>query len=149
MEAILFIGIPGTGKSTFYRERFFRSHVRLNLDMLRTRHREGTLFQACLATRTKFVIDNTNLTKEERARFLEPALAAGYAVDGYFFQSRVADALLRNRGRPPEERVPDAGIHGASGRMVLPTRSEGFRQLFYVWLDEQSHFHCEDYLESP
>src|SRR6476660_6211221 len=45
VEMVLFIGIPATGKSSFYRERFFRSHVRVNLDMLRTRHREQLLIR--------------------------------------------------------------------------------------------------------
>jgi len=40
MEMVLFIGIPATGKSTFYKERFFRTHVRVNRDMLRTARRE-------------------------------------------------------------------------------------------------------------
>jgi predicted kinase len=46
MEAVIFVGIQGTGKSTFYKERFFDTHVRINLDMLKTRHREKLLVQA-------------------------------------------------------------------------------------------------------
>jgi hypothetical protein len=47
MEAAIFIGIPAAGKTTFYRERFFETHMRLSLDMLRTRHREMLLMRAC------------------------------------------------------------------------------------------------------
>lgn len=50
MEAVLFIGVQASGKSTFYRERFFSSHVRINLDMLKTRHREKRLLEVCLDT---------------------------------------------------------------------------------------------------
>ncbi|MCB9352743.1 MAG: ATP-binding protein, partial [Lewinellaceae bacterium] len=32
MEGILFIGIQASGKSTFYKERFFNSHLRISLD---------------------------------------------------------------------------------------------------------------------
>lgn len=39
MEAVIFIGIQGAGQSSFYKERFFQTHVRSNLDMLRTRRR--------------------------------------------------------------------------------------------------------------
>jgi hypothetical protein len=42
-EAVLLIGIPGSGKTTFYRERFFNTHVRLSLDLLKTRERESAL----------------------------------------------------------------------------------------------------------
>jgi predicted kinase len=43
MEAVILIGIQGSGKSTFCRERFFNTHIRINLDMLKTRHRERYL----------------------------------------------------------------------------------------------------------
>jgi len=48
MQAIIFTGIQAAGKTSFYLERFFRTHVRINLDMLRTRHREWLLLNACI-----------------------------------------------------------------------------------------------------
>jgi hypothetical protein len=39
VEAVIYIGLQGAGKSTFCRERLFHTHVRLSLDMLKTRHR--------------------------------------------------------------------------------------------------------------
>ena len=56
MEAVIFVGIQASGKSTFYKERFFDTHVRLNLDMLRTRHREKLLLRACLEGKQPFVL---------------------------------------------------------------------------------------------
>jgi len=47
MEAVLLIGIQASGKTTFYRERFFDTHIRISLDMLRTRERERVLMNAC------------------------------------------------------------------------------------------------------
>jgi predicted kinase len=35
MEAVIFVGIQGSGKSTFYNERFVDTHIRINLDMLK------------------------------------------------------------------------------------------------------------------
>ena len=60
MTAIILIGIPASGKSTFCKERLFDTHLRLNLDMLKTRHREKLLLQACIAAQQPFVVDNTN-----------------------------------------------------------------------------------------
>ena len=39
MEIIILMGIQASGKSTFYRQKFADSHIRINLDMLKTRHR--------------------------------------------------------------------------------------------------------------
>jgi predicted kinase len=87
LEAIIFIGIPTSGKSTFYKERFFGTHVCINLDRLKTRRREESIFQACLEARLSFVVDNTNMLKSGRVRYIKAARKAGYRVVGYYFQS--------------------------------------------------------------
>jgi len=143
MEMVLLIGIQATGKSTFCRERFFPTHVRLNLDMLRTRHREKLLFDACLSGKTKLVVDNTNLTRNERAQFITPARAAGFRVVGYFFESRVADALRRNALRRGGEQLPQKAITGSSNRLEIPQLEEGFDELFFVKLEADKQFSVE------
>jgi predicted kinase len=145
MELVLFIGIQAAGKSSFYRQRFFRTHVRVNFDMLRTRHREKLLAESCLAGKTPFVVDNTNLTRQDRARYIAPAKACGFTVDGYFFRSVRAEALLRNASRVGGERVPDLAIAGASRRLELPSLTEGFDRLFFVRLDSEDRFLVEDW----
>src|SRR6185503_20744247 len=79
-QAVLLIGLPGSGKSTFYARQYARTHLRINLDMLRTRRREAVLVRACLATGQSFVVDNTNVTVEDRARFIAPSREAGFAI---------------------------------------------------------------------
>ena len=145
MELILFIGIQATGKSSFYRERFFGTHVRLNLDMLKTRRREALLVTACLEGKTPFVVDNTNLTREDRARYITVAKAHQFAIHGYFFQSRTADALARNSAREGKARVPDLGIRGASGRLERPSVGEGFDSLHFVRLENPNQFIVEEW----
>src|ERR671933_430109 len=117
MEAVIFVGIQASGKSSFYKERFFRTHVRINLDMLRTRHRERLLIRACLEARQPFVVDNTNVKKEERAKYIEAARAAGFRVVGYYFPSTVRDALRRNNLRTGPRHIPVKGILGTSKRL--------------------------------
>jgi len=145
MEAVIFVGLQGAGKSTFYRERFFATHLRINLDMLKTRHRESRFLQACIETRQPFVVDNTNATRAERHVYIEAARHAGFRAIGYYFQSRVEDCKRRNEQRPAEERIPVRGILATSARMELPSRDEGFDELFYVRIDEANRFVVEEW----
>lgn len=145
MQVIIFIGIQGAGKSTFYKKRFSDTHVRINLDMLKTRHREMTLFKACLACDQHMVIDNTNPTPADRTRYIEPAVSAGVEVIGYYFSSRVSDAMQRNAEREGSRRVPDKAIFGTAKRLELPKKSEGFGALYYVTCGSAGEFFVEDW----
>ena len=86
-----------------------------------------------------------NLTREDRAAYLVPAKAAGFKVSGYFFQSQLADALQRNSRRDSAERVPEGGVRAASAKLQLPSRTEGFDQLFFVRMNGQGGFVVEDW----
>ena len=106
MEAVILSGIQASGKTTFYRERFFDTHVRISLDMLRTRNRERILLAACLAAQQPFVIDNTNPTASDRVRYLAPAKTAGFRTVGYFFRTDLKPALARNAKRADKKPIP-------------------------------------------
>jgi predicted kinase len=140
MEAIIFVGIQGTGKSSFYRERFFRTHIRINLDMLKTRHREAIFLQACLKAKQPFVVDNTNPTVADRAKYIALAKSFGFTVVGYYFQSTIHEALQRNDDRPETERIPHTGIWGTHKRLQIPTLDEGFDKLWYVKMSATTGF---------
>jgi predicted kinase len=148
MEAVIFIGIQGSGKSSFYKERFFRTHVRINLDMLKTRHREGLLLGACIEGKQPFVVDNTNVTVAGRARYIDAARTAGFRVVGYYFRTDLKSALARNSSREGGGRVPDKGIFGTLKRLQVPSYVEGFDALYYVTMDELFNFHAEEWVES-
>ncbi len=90
MQAIIFIGIQATGKTTFYNDRFFNTHVRISLDLLKTRHREHEFLTTCLRTRQSFVVDNTNPTIEDRKRYIDMVKDAKYEVIGYYFESKIS-----------------------------------------------------------
>ncbi len=145
MEAVIFIGIPATGKTTFYRERFFETHIRLSRDMLRTRHRELLLVRACLAAKQPFVVDNTNVTAADRARYIEVARAAHFRIVGYYFPSTVEDARRRNAERTGKARIPVVGIYAKQKRLEPPILSEGFDALFTVTLHAGQGFEIQPF----
>lgn len=146
-EAVIFVGAQAAGKSTLYRDRFFPTHVRINLDMLRTRNRERRLLETCLETQQAFVIDNTNPTEADRARYIGLARDAGFRVTGYYFQSRLKDLLRRNEMRSGNERIPDRGLRGTYAKLVMPSRAEGFDDLYFVRLREPAGFLIENWID--
>jgi predicted kinase len=139
MEAVIFTGIQGSGKTTFYRECFFDTHVRISLDLLRTRERESILLAACLAARQPFVVDNTNVLASERARYVERAKAAGFRLACYFFRTELRPAIARNQLRKPKH-VPVPALVRAFKRLEPPSRAEGFDELFAVELTGENKF---------
>ena len=145
MEAIIFVGIQATGKSTFYKERFFDTHIRINLDMLRTKHREKLIFEACLEAKQKFVVDKMNVTGEVRSSYIERAKIYGFKIVGFYFNSNLKKALERNSRRQGKARVPDKGLFDASKRLQIPVFEEGFDELFYVRINDENQFVVEEF----
>ena len=146
MEAIILVGIQASGKSSFYKERFFDTHVRINLDMLKTKHRQQALLDACLASKQPFVVDNTNATVEKRSHFIAAARAAGFRVVGYYLRSDLDSALSRNDERGPLSRIPKIGVLGTYKQLQLPDRKEGFDELYYVRINGSGEFVVEEWL---
>src|SRR5215470_7897314 len=140
MEVAVFIGIQATGKSAFYQQRFADTHIRLNLDMLKTRRREQILLKACLEARQLFVVDNTNITREARAGYISQAKSAGFNVIGYYFKSALQSAIERNDQRSGKARIPVRGIVATHRKLELPSYDEGFDQLFYVEIGDNGAF---------
>ena len=148
MEAVIFVGIQAVGKSTFYKERFFATHVRISLDLLRTRHRERSLLEWCLAHDQPFVVDNTNPSVAERAVYIAPSRAAGFRVVEYYFESNVPASIRRNTARSGTARVPAAAIGGTKRRLVVPTLAEGFDALHFVRLGPDGGFLIEEWRDA-
>lgn len=149
MEAIIFCGLQAAGKSTFYEERFFNTHIRINLDMLRTRHREKLLLQACLEMKQPFVVDNTNPTITERANYIQPAKASGFRLVCYYFAPELKSSLERNATRNDKERVPERGLFGTYHRLQPPTFTEGFDAIFSVCIGENNTFVVSELSQRP
>jgi predicted kinase len=122
VEAVILCGRQGSGKTTFYRERFLDTHVRVSMDLLKTRSREARFLELCLQTSMRFVVDNTNPSVADRARYIAPARAAGFTVVAYLVE--VADA--------PRAEIPPRALRDFARRFVRPTPEEGFDALWHV-----------------
>ena len=145
MELIIFMGIQATGKSEFYKRNLYKTHIRLNLDMLKTRNREHILLEACLRAKQPLCIDNTNPTVKDRVKYILAAKEAGFTVVGYYFKSSITDSILRNNLRTGKECVPTSAIAATHKKLELPLMDEGFDKLWYVYIDGNGNFVVEDY----
>ncbi len=135
MEAVVLCGIQASGKTSFFRDRFLDTHVRISRDLLRTEHRERRFLELCLETRQPFVVDKTNATPGHRRPYVEAARAAGFRVVAYVLEVPSAEAVARNARRDPRRRVPVAAVLGTRRDLVAPTRDEGFDEFWRVRAD--------------
>ena len=121
MEAIVLCGVQGSGKTTLYRDRFAATHEHVSLDVLGSRAREAALIASCLEEGRPYVVDNTNPSPAARARYLEPARAAGFKVVGY---------LVEGDGRSVHVGPGTAAV--TARRLVRPAPEEGFDELWHA-----------------
>jgi predicted kinase len=140
MECVILIGLPASGKSTFFRERFAATHDHVSKDLLRNnkkpQRRQEDLIAESLASGRSVVVDNTNPSATVRAPIITIAKKHGAEVAGYFFVTDAGDALRRNRAREGRDRVPDVAIFTVRKRLEPPTTAEGFDRLFTVRINE-------------
>jgi len=144
MEIIIFTGIQATGKSEFFKRRFYNTHVRINLDMLKTRNRENILINACLGAKQPFAVDNTNPTATDRKKYIDLAKNKRFKIIGYYFESIVNKAVERNESRSGKAKVPVNAIYATKSKLELPAYNEGFDELYYVKIKDND-FIVEDY----
>ena|SRR5437868_3768578 len=131
-EAVIFVGIQASGKTSFYRRHFADSHAHISLDVQRTRAREEQQFADCLREGRSFVIDNTNPLSSDRARYINRARAAGFRVVAYFFATTLKDAIRRNNLRTGKEKIPVPAIAATLRRLQPPSLDEGFESIYFI-----------------
>jgi predicted kinase len=148
-ELVVFMGLQGSGKSSFYRARFADNHDLVSKDRFRNNRNPGRrqrqLIQEALAAGRSVVVDNTNATVQERAELITLARSFGATVVGYYFESRPSDCLERNRQREGKARVPDIALYATHKRLCRPTLAEEFDRLFYVRLLGEGRFEVLDW----
>jgi predicted kinase len=148
VQAVVLSGVQGSGKTTLCRERF-PDHVRVSLDELGSRTREHALVQECLADGRPFVVDNTNPTAADRARYVLPAREAGFAVIGYLVEVDAREAFARNAEREGRARIPPGNVAATARRFVTPAPEEGFDELWHATARPGGGWRIEPLLTTP
>lgn len=151
MEAVILIGLQASGKSSFYRARFSKTHEHISKDLFpnarKKEARQSRLLDEALAAGRSVVVDNTNATKEDRARIILRVKAAGAKIIGYYFESKVEECLKRNDSRSGKKKVPKVAVLGTAKRLERPRKDEGFDQLYHVSLAGEGQFRIEAWME--
>ena len=124
MECIILIGVPASGKSTYYHKHFNDTHLRISLDILGRRSRERTIFEAAVKSKAKIVIDNTNVTVKDRAKYIPLLKENNYKIRAIVFNPDLERAFKNNKKRT--RKVPEEAIEGYVKRFTMPSYDEGF-----------------------
>jgi predicted kinase len=132
-ELIVFVGMQGAGKSTYYRAHLAATHVHVSKDLMpnaRDRDaRQREMIVAALAAGRSVAVDNTNPTPAVRAPLIELGRAHGARVVAYYFEIAPKVAVARNRLREGKARVPEVAIFVTAKKLVPPSHDEGFDEV--------------------
>jgi predicted kinase len=140
---VLTIGLPGSGKTTWYKR---RGVTPLSSDLLRTllfddiaeQRYQGLVFSTLRSLlRARLIakmpwnyVDATNLSPHERKQWIKMAKSFGYEVQAVFFDVPLAVCMERNSKR--DRAVTDEVMLKMAERLKAPSFKEGFEKITVV-----------------
>jgi predicted kinase len=146
---VLAIGLPGSGKTTWFKR---RSVTPLSSDLLRTllfdditdQRYQGLVFSTLRSLlRARLIakmpwnyVDATNLSPHERRQWIKMAKSFGYEVQAVFFDVPFEVCMERNRRR--DRVVNDEVMKTMAERLRPPDFKEGFSKITVVRVRDKS-----------
>jgi len=140
---VLAIGLPGSGKTTWFKR---RSVTPMSSDMLRSilfdditeQRYQGLVFSTLRSLlRARLIakmpwnyVDATNLSPHERRQWIKMAKSFGYEVHAVFFDVPISVCIERNAKR--ELHVSEDVIQKMAERLRPPSFKEGFTKITVV-----------------
>jgi predicted kinase len=140
---VLAIGLPGSGKTTWFQR---RGVTPLSSDLLRNilfddveeQRYQGLVFSTLRSMlRARLIahmpwnyVDATNLSVHERRQWIKMAQSFGYEVQGVFFDVPLEVCLERNRMR--ERSVSEDVMRKMAEKLKAPAFDEGFAKITVV-----------------
>jgi predicted kinase len=133
-ECVILVGLPGAGKTTFYRQRLSGTHVHISKDTFPhsardKQSRQDAAMAGALARGRSVAVDNTNVSAAGRASAIGLAKLHGARIIGVYIVASTREAVGRNERRDGREKVPKVAIFTTAKRLEPPRLSEGFDEL--------------------
>jgi predicted kinase len=142
-ECVILVGLPGAGKTTFYRQRY-SSHEHISKDALPSagnkQARQEAALRRALAEGRSVIVDNTHVSPADRAAVIAVAREFDARVVGYYIEATTREAVARNEKRTGRAKVPKVAIFTSAKRLVPPAAEEGFDELHTIRVLEDGRF---------
>ena len=136
LQLVIFVGLPGSGKSTYYFAHFAETHAHVSKDLMpnarRRDDRQTMAIERALAAGQSVVVDNTNPSREVRAPLIALGKRHGARIIAYYFECSVRVAIVRNEQREGKGRVPKVAIFTTQKKLQPPALDEGFDEVHVI-----------------
>lgn len=134
-EIILFVGYPGSGKTTLYNKLFKnKGYVHINQDTLKTVSKCISLTKKEIKNGKSIIIDNTNSSQDIRHKYIQLALENNINIRCIYFDitEKLAKHLNKYRMITDENKyVPDITYNVYNKKFIKPDKSEGFNEIIF------------------
>jgi predicted kinase len=153
LELAVLVGLPGAGKTSFYRARLAGTHVHVSKDVIGhgrdTGRRQLELAGQALRRGESVAVDNTNPRAADRAPLIALARETGARPVAYLLLTPPREAAARNRTREGPARVPSVAVFATAKRLEPPALAEGFEAVYLVRAEGGEFTFERDAVESP